>query len=94
MRTEIKKAIITHTQGLKFGYWDERREEFIPINLALDDLEKEKVAKVLKTSTELLEALITTFGDYTDTITVDLLDIWQRLDVLDERLDKLSRSTE
>ena len=67
--------IISVISGFQFGYWDEEREKFIPIE---EDNRKE-MAKKLECSEKLLETIEENFAVLRDMLNEDLSDIWQQL---------------
>jgi len=83
MRTEHTEKTITNTQDAALGYWNEESGEWVRINSDSID----ETAKLLKMSSELLSALLSSFEGLQENVN-DLITIWERLNVLEERLDK------
>ena len=74
MKTE--RFIKTATEGFAFGYWDEKQQEFIPI----DEENRKEFAQKMGCSEKLLETIEENFGVLVDHIREDLVDIWQKLE--------------
>ena len=82
MKTVTTTSIETATSEVKFGYWDETKQEFTPItaeNIA-------EVAITLKCSPSLLNAIRETVDWLTTAVSYDQIDIWKRLDALEKEI--------
>jgi hypothetical protein len=79
METKVRVTIKTLTQDIQFGYWDEQRQVFVPIQGMTSDERKAAAAK-LGISELLLEALQMLGQRMADEVSADLRSIWQRLD--------------
>jgi len=77
METKITKTVLTHIEEVKFGYWNDDTEEFIPIHIKNI---KDNLDNQLNVSPELLFALHATFDLLIDAINADLRDIWEKLE--------------
>ncbi len=75
--------IQTEISGLRFGFWDEKAEEFIPLKSGNASSHK-TAAQHLGCSKEMIEALDILVDSLRDTLTQDLSDIWKRLDDIDK----------
>lgn len=84
MRTEYIQRTTSKTQEVTLGYWDKDNEKWITIG----PNNVEEVAEVLKTSPELLGALASTFDDLLDNLNADLIAIWERLNMLESRIEE------
>lgn len=81
MKTVITKTIDANIQSLTFGYWDNETEEFVPVD---ESTKIEVVAAYLGCTKELVYALWTFAEGIRDLLVDDLVDIWQRLDRIEE----------
>jgi len=82
MKTVITERIDTYTDQLRFGYWDEEGEEFVP----LTEQNAEGLAMELGCTVEMIEALRAFTVFIVDAVSTDLRNIWKRLDKLEEQL--------
>lgn len=64
--------------SLVLGWWDEEKEQFVPIITSQKDIEKATL--VLGCSEKMLDTLIILTESIRDAIGGDLRDIWKRLD--------------
>lgn len=81
MKTEYIEETTSNVQNVTFGYWDENEDKWIPITMN----NREEVAEILKSSPDLINALISTFEDLIDKVNADLLAIWVRMNMLEKR---------
>jgi len=79
MKTVVR--IHSETGRLNFGYWDEKREEFIPVNT---DEECVAAAEKLDCSAALVQTLVTVVDSIQEAVRQDLTDIWHRLDGIEK----------
>ena len=77
MKTEITKVTKSNVQDVKFGYWNEAADEFIPIPNAAETTTD--AAKKLNCSPELLDAIVSFVDWLTDSINADLVDVWEKV---------------
>ena len=83
MKTTIHIEIDVETRKAEFGYWIQDGEdgEFIPINSEMDF---QNAAEHLRCSRELLDMMVLLHASALDAVTVDLMDIWRRLDKIEQ----------
>lgn len=77
MKTTITTRVTCDIDDLVFGWWDEEREQFVPIK-SQDDVEAAIVA--LGCSEKMLDALSLLVDSIKDFVGNDLRGIWARLD--------------
>lgn len=78
MKTVVTEKVVMDVKSLQLGYWDDEKEDFIPIEDATDE-----VVTLLAVSPAFLNVLITLVEDIKDKVGRDLADIWKRLDAIE-----------
>ena len=69
--------VICDIDSLVLGWWDEEKDEFIPI---LSQDEVQAASAILGCSEEMLDTLIMLTDSIKEVVGSDLRDIWKRLD--------------
>jgi hypothetical protein len=82
MKTVVSKHIITKTENIQFGYWDEDADEFVAIEKTG---QYAKALERLGCSEALLDAVISLTASIREIVSSDLADIWERLDSLESK---------
>lgn len=94
MKTYVTTNYDTHLDDLRFGYWEYPENEQIEDGryVRLDDGAKpadtQKAAKYLEVSPKMIDALVMFAGDVQEKVRADMIDIWQRLDKIEQRLNR------
>lgn len=83
MRTITEVKITAEVEGIRLGYWDEAKQEFIEVNLTNEETINE-AAKALDCSPRLIDAIATSFNTLAEATHTDMLDIWARLDKMEK----------
>jgi hypothetical protein len=92
MKTETVTRYETNLDDLSFGYWYKEGSMDDGDFIDLEDPSEEdirKAASYLKCSTELIDSLVMFAEDVKEHIKIDMIDIWQRLDKLEEMVKRL-----
>lgn len=91
MQTKVTTAYKTNLDDLCFGYWEPLGDNDGQVIYLKDDSKPEdiqKAAEYLGVSPKLIDALMMFSGDIRDDLRVDLVDIWKRLDKVEQKLSQ------
>ena len=87
MRTQTTVKVESATQDLEFGIWsteDGEDGEFVSLH-GMDADEAARMAEKLGCSMALIDALVMFAETITDLVGNDLVDIWKRLDKIEQK---------
>ena len=84
MKTQVMVKVTSSVQDLEFGIWDTEGDEFISLH-GMDTDETTRMAERLGCSTALIDALVMFTEAISDLVGIDLVDIWKRLDKLEQK---------
>lgn len=84
MKTKVTTKIETAIEDWQFGWWNSEEEAFVPL---VDTEEgKREAAAAINVPEKLIEALLISMEDLQDLIRSDLMDIWIRIDNIEQQI--------
>ena len=83
MKTRVQTTVESETRKVEFGYWvqEDDEGEFFPLQ---NENDYRQAVGYLGCSTELLDMMSVLHDSVLDAIGVDLVDIWERLDKMEQ----------
>lgn len=75
---ETVTRVLTSTDNISFGYWNNDTDEFVPLS-TLSDTEEKEIAELFGCTPLLVDALIMLTADIKENIGADLIDIWKAI---------------
>ena len=79
---ETRTVIDTTFKKLQFGYWDEEKDKFIPVQ---NDEDIEKFCMKVNALELIVRGILMSFDQIEGEIIADLKQIWERLDRIESK---------
>ena len=79
---KTRTVIDTNFKKLQFGYWDEEKDKFIPVQ---NDEDIEKFCMKVNALELIVRGILMSFDQIEGEIIADLKQIWERLDKIENK---------
>jgi len=86
MKTVRSERVESHVERVRFGMWDAEEERFVAVYINDPPQVFAATAAELGVSEDLVRALVLSFEMLATAMHEDLVDIWKRMDALEQRV--------